>query len=499
MSNIRVILLFIFCSGCDVGKEINFSDPSPELAFPLGSATFEPAAFLLNLSLPATFTTDANGFIHFSYSTVLQEVSALQFTGEIDALFPSIIPITQHSLFLPIALPNGIDPVSVQFGGGDLQWFFENSFNEPIDITLKLPFTDSLNNQLFPNISLPAFSGSGLKPSATNAQNPLPLSGKFLLIKDKKISLSYEAKGKSGKSYTLSNAALRLSKPTWKVIKASFNQYELDFGNTEKSLDFLQPFYASDLNFDRPKVQLFFEHNFLIPIQFSIPSIIISLPDGKKESLVAFNNNQTFNLGIATSSNLIRRDSIVSISSPNPIKTIFNKKATALNFRLTAGLNTSSLPSGLGSINRNDKLNISAKVSIPLTGQLRNYPLSDTIPLNLGLLEKVNRGTVRIISTNSIPMSIYGQCYFIDDKGNKLDSLMTGGPGIISSAKTSSSLNPTAEIFDFPVSEGQMKALRASNRFIISAFLSTLKNEKEFIELKKGQQLSMKLSLQATY
>ena len=499
MSNIRIILFFIFCNSCDIGKEINFSDPTPELAFPLGHAVFEPASFLLNLKLPATFTTDANGFIHFSYATVLQEVSALQFTGEIDALFPSLIPINKTDLFLPISLPNGINPVSVQFGGGDLQWFFENSFNEPIDITLKLPFADSLNNQLFQTISLPAYNGTGLKPSSTNALNPLPLPGKFLLIKDKKISLSYEAKGKSGKLYTLSNAAIRLSKPAWKVINASFNQYELDFGNIEKSLDFLKPFYASDLNFDRPEVQLFFEHNFLIPIQFSIPSIVISLPDGKKESLIAFNNNQMFNLGIATSSNLVRRDSALSINSPNPIKTIFNKKATALNFRLTAGLNTKSLPNGLGSINRNDQLKISAKVNIPLAGQLRNYPLSDTIPLNLGLLERVNRGTVRIISTNSIPMSIYGQCYFMDDKGNKLDSLITGGPGIISNAKTSSSLNPTTEIFDFPVSESQMKALRASNRFIISAFLSTLKNEKEFIEIKKGQQLSMKLSLQATY
>jgi hypothetical protein len=498
MSNIRIILFFIFCNSCDVGKEINFSDPSPELAFPLGYAVFEPASFLLNLKLPATFTTDVNGYMHFSYSTVLQEVNALQFTGEIDDLFPSLIPINKNDLFLPISLPNGIDPVSVQFGGGDLQWFFENSFTEPIDIILKLPFADSLNNLTVQTISLPAYSGTGLKPSATNALNPLLLSGKFLLIKDKKISLSYEAKGKSGKLYTLSNAAIRLSKPAWKVIKASFNQYELDFGNIEKSLDFLKPFYASDLNFDRPVVQLFFEHNFLIPIQFSIPSIIISLPDGKKESLIAF-NNQMFNLGIATSSNLVRRDSIVSINSPNPIKTIFNKKATALNFRLTAGLNTKSLPNEQGSINRNDQLKISAKVNIPLAGQLRNYPLSDTIPLNLGLLERVNRGTVRIISTNSIPMSIYGQCYFMDDKGNKLDSLMTGGPGIISNAKTSSSLNPTAEIFDFPVSENQMKALRASNRFIISAFLSTLQNEKEFIEIKKGQQLSMKLSLQATY
>lgn len=75
-------------------------------------------------------------------------------------LIPSIIPINQNNLFLPISLPNGIDPVSVQFGGGDLQWFFENSFNEPIDITLKLPFADSLNNELFQTISLPAYNGT---------------------------------------------------------------------------------------------------------------------------------------------------------------------------------------------------------------------------------------------------------------------------------------------------------------------------------------------------
>ena len=100
MSNIRIILFFIFCNSCDIGKEINFSDPSPELAFPLGHAVFEPASFLLNLKLPATFTTDANGFIHFSYATVLQEVNALQFTGEIDALFPSLIPINKNDLLV---------------------------------------------------------------------------------------------------------------------------------------------------------------------------------------------------------------------------------------------------------------------------------------------------------------------------------------------------------------------------------------------------------------
>lgn len=499
MFNVRIILFFIFCTSCDIGREINFSDPSPTVAFPLGNAVFEPASFLLNLKLPATFIADANGYITLSYTTVLKEVNAIQFTGEIDALFPSFIPINQNDLFLPISLPNDIDPVSVQFGGGDLQWFFENSFPEPLDITLKLPFTDSLNNQSIQTISLPAYSGTGLKPSATNTLNPLLLSGKFLIIKDKKISLSYEAKGKSGKLFTLSNAAIRLSKPAWKVIKAAFNQYELDFGTIEKSLDFLKPFYASNLNFERPEIKLFFDHNFLIPIQFSIPTINISLPNGKKESLIAFNNNQIFNLGISTSSLMIRRDSAVSIPSPNPVKTIFEKKPNALDFSLTARLNTKSLPNGLGYVNRNDKLSVSANVNIPLAGKLRNYPLSDTIPLNLGLLERVKKGVVRIISTNSIPISVYGQCYFMDDKGNKLDSLMTGGPGIISNAKIPSSLNPREEIYDFPVSENQMKALRASDRFIINAFLSTLKNENEFIQLRKGQQLSMNLSLQATY
>lgn len=128
MFNVRIILFFIFCTSCDIGREINFSDPSPTVAFPLGNAVFEPASFLLNLKLPATFIADANGYITLSYTTVLKEVNAIQFTGEIDALFPSFIPINQNDLFLPISLPNDIDPVSVQFGGGDLQWFFENSF-----------------------------------------------------------------------------------------------------------------------------------------------------------------------------------------------------------------------------------------------------------------------------------------------------------------------------------------------------------------------------------
>jgi hypothetical protein len=496
MPKISLLIFLIFCSGCDLGKELSFPELQTAIAFPLGNATFEPAAFFSNLKSPASFSTDQHGLLSLNYTTSLQKFNALQIIGEVDQLFPSLIPLSQPDISYSFSLPDGVNPVSITFESGNLQWFFENPYGERLTILLSLPFTDYSNNPMIQTLTLPAYSGSGVKPFVTNT---LSLSDKQMIIKDKKITLSYNAEGESGKSYLLPNAAIRLSNLKWQRLKTKLNQFELDFGDIAKSLDFLFPFYASQLDFDQPGLTLIFEHNFQIPVSISIPYIRLKLPDGKNETITAFENNQIFNLGISPKPSILKRDSVAAIANPNPIRTILQKKATSLLFNLKAALNTSSLPEGTGSIHRSDELLVSARVNIPMAGKLKLYPLSDTIPLTLGILEKVKEGTIRIISSNALPVSILGQCYFMDKKGEILDSLMTGGPATLSNPAFSAAGSPLPEIVDFPVSANKMNILRSVDRLVVKAYLSTLQREMTSFQLKKGQQLALKLSLLVQY
>jgi hypothetical protein len=377
-----------------------------------------------------------------------------------------------------------------------LQWFIENPYGEKLTVTLSLPFTDYLNIPLTQSFSIPAYSGIGVKPFITNT---LSLSGKLIFLKDKKITISYKAEGESGKSYQLPNAAIRLSNLKWRRLITALNAFELDIGPMNKPLDFLFPFYAGQLAFEKPELTLIFEHNFRMPIKISIPYLLIKLPDGKQEPIIAFDNYQMFNLGFSPIPTVTRRDSAAMIVHPNPINTILQKKAISLHFNLKAAFNTSSLPDGIGSIHRNDELLVAARVHIPMTGSLQLYPLSDTIPLDLGILEKVKEGTVRIISNNTMPMSIRGQCYFIDKKGEILDSLMTGGPALLSNPTIPLQGAPPSEIVDFPVSSQKMNVLRTVDRLVVKAYLSTHQQKMPFIQLKKGQQLALKLSLLVQY
>lgn len=499
MPYLLLLLCLLLSISCDLGKDIHIPESSTDLAFPLGNATFEPTEFLLNLKLPAVFTINSKGVLVLSYKTELQKSNAYQFIGSIDNFIPPVIPLVQAEISHTLSLPNGVIPLSVQFKEGSVQWFFENPFNENITISLRLPFLDGSNNPVVQTLSLPAFNGVGAKPIASNTANPYSLKDKSLIIKDKKISVSYEAKGLSGKIYVLPNAALKLSNLLWGSIKATFNPFEIDFGQTTKSLDFLKPFYLSNLDFNNPELKLIFEHNFIVPIQISIPSLLMDLGGGKMESLIAFNNNQVFNLGFSPSSAILSRDSAISISNPNPLRTILQKKATSLHFNLKASLSSAALPGGYGVIHENDELLVSASLNIPLNGQLSQYPLTDTIPLNLGILEKVNRGVVRIISKNSIPLSVLGQCYFIDKKGTVLDSLMVGGPKILSNPMTTNISSPKTEIIDLLVSETKMKSLRLANRLVVKALLSTIKLGQESVEIRKDQQFSLKISLIVNY
>jgi hypothetical protein len=496
MSKSIFFVLLFFCTCCDLGKEINLPNLQTAIAFPLGNATFEPSEFLSKLTSPVTFSTDQNGLLSLNFTTNLQKLSTTQVIGDVDQLFPSFIPLSQPIISHVFSLPSGVHPVSIEFEEGNLQWFIENPYGEKLTVTLSLPFTDYLNIPLTQSFSIPAYSGIGVKPFITNT---LSLSGKLIFLKDKKITISYKAEGESGKSYQLPNAAIRLSNLKWRRLITALNAFELDIGPMNKPLDFLFPFYAGQLAFEKPELTLIFEHNFRMPIKISIPYLLIKLPDGKQESIIAFDNYQMFNLGFSPIPTVTRRDSAAMIVHPNPLNTILQKKAISLHFNLKAAFNTSSLPDGIGSIHRNDELLVAARVHIPMTGSLQLYPLSDTIPLDLGILEKVKEGTVRIISNNTMPMSIRGQCYFIDKKGEILDSLMTGGPALLSNPTIPLQGAPPSEIVDFPVSSQKMNVLRTVDRLVVKAYLSTHQQKMPFIQLKKGQQLALKLSLLVQY
>jgi len=277
-------------------------------------------------------------------------------------------------------------------------------------------------------------------------------------------------------------------------VRAVFRGFPVDLGSHSLLLDFLKPLYRSKAQFDQPKLRLFFAHDIAIPLQVMPPAMRMILPDGSQEALPFLVGEQPVWLNQDKKESGLYLDTLLALANPNPIQTIFERKADALHYNLKARLGGEAWGNPMGVIGRENRVQVVGEVKMPLSGRIMGHSLSDTLPLRLGLLERAGWGKVRLQVTNTIPLGISGQCYFLDASGRVLDSLVSGAPVVLSDpfAKDSDGSLVWTEI---GVTDQQMKVLRRTDRLVVQVFLSTPRQGAVSAQLRKGQRLSLKMSL----
>lgn len=212
---------------------------------------------------------------------------------------------------------------------------------------------------------------------------------------------------------------------------------------------------------------------------------------------------------------------IIDNSNTAPtLTTMLDEKPTRFAYGSSVQFNPGGLTNNF--ITRDSRLWASTKFILPLNGWGRGFSLTDTnktsIENSIGLdsaeAENIKKLTLRIITTNRLPVSATIQAYFLDTNNTVLDSLfLSGASSIIGAGTVNFSvpttdpnygrvISPATRTIDVEMTKGQYQKLVGKNQTKIvykvntnTTGSSTMKNVKIFPEDYVNVKLSAKLDL----
>ena len=135
------------------------------------------------------------------------------------------------------------------------------------------------------------------------------------------------------------------------------------------------------------------------------------------------------------------------------------------------------------------KIDLLLDLEIPLKLQLENIVIEDLYEIDFKPYVGFRDVVFKIITTNKFPIDLNLQVYFVDDRLNILDSLMSNNqrllkayPGVIS---------PDQNEFQIEFDGEKLKTIEGSTKLLIKAKLESLDHGSKVIEIKEQDNLEI--------
>ncbi|MFN8437172.1 MAG: hypothetical protein U0V72_05975 [Cytophagales bacterium] len=172
-----------------------------------------------------------------------------------------------------------------------------------------------------------------------------------------------------------------------------------------------------------------------------------------------------------------------SITSSNSnVLAFLENMPNKINYKATVFTNYDSNPEQPSSfdnfLTENSSFDVSINAEIPLKIKASNITLMDTTNMaafNLNNIDKINKATISILSTNELPLDFNLTLYVLDASNKKVDSL-TASPSITSAKVETPSgklLEASKQKFDFVFDNQRLVQLLTSKKIYFKAILNT--------------------------
>jgi hypothetical protein len=275
------------------------------------------------------------------------------------------------------------------------------------------------------------------------------------------------------------------------------------FGN----IDFFDNAIFGDILFTNPKIRQTYDNSLGVPLALRIDTVRAIADYGKIVSLdaptvlgktQALDYPSTSEVGNTKRSYLIgegkaidkQNSNIINFLNPAP-------NEIAVKVKAIAGDSTKD-----GFLQDRSRMSIYTEIELPLEAQVRFYDMKDSIKsLSLPEKEYIDSVAFNFYANNSIPLEVYLQGYFIDDKNQVLDSIQPQYPSnlIVSSAKIDNQGNvtaPTIENKRVVISSIRYDRIAGAKTFIIRGSMLSSSRATVPIRLTPSQVLDLKISLE---
>jgi len=496
------VLLFGLCFACeelDQLQDIDDINYDAEFAIPLINSTLSIQDILDDADESSSLSIDENGLLHLIYEGDVLTNQGLSVLQDVANDLPSIIPVLSDDFAIPFTIPNQIDIDQLTFSSGELSYAVQNRNPEPVNVQVTLPQLLREDTALTYTFSLPAYSGSGAIPTATNQNSPTTLSGVQIIPQDDTVYVKYEAVTPDGQMVALSNFVLRINNPTLSYAQGYLGQNEYAGGSNRVEIDFFdQSYIDGTVRFAEPTVRFLIENSFGIPTRAVIHDFAVTTVAGERLPVTGdiIDTGIDFPFPPLTAVGESRTSAFTFDQDNSNIVDLLSSNPLALEYDIDVRTHPDGNSSEKGFLTDESSYSVRLEVDLPLSGQVDQFVLRDTTGFDLGELQELSEAEFKLIADNGIPIDADVQIYFLDEQNQRLDSLFTADLQRINAAQmnadgVSTTTVTTERILPYPPE--RLDALRQAVTLGLQVRLSTASSTGNNVQIYQNQDITIRL------
>lgn len=494
---VAVLLAFVGCKQIDELEGIDRIDYNAQYAIPIINTSVSIQDILEDFEEDASLIIDPDGQIRFHYrGDVLSQTSEDLFAS-INAALGFPIELSSTRMPLPIQLPDGMLIDRMDLKKGLLTYGFRNPFEEPISVTLRFPEVTKNGNVLAFHANMPAWSGSGEFPLASNLIAPASLEGYRIVPENDSIFIEYIAIRSNGDTVEIP-AGIVLDDIEIGYAEGYMGNQLHEGGRDTIEIDFFENYLQGNIYFADPVINFDIENSFGIPTRSVVHIFDVLTVNGEILELESphITNGIDFPYPTIDEIGETKYRTFTFNKENSNIDSVLGSGPIAIDYDVDAQTNPDTITSIRGFITDSSYYRVQVEVDLPLYGQAIDFIAQDTFEINFSDYVDVKSAEFKLVTDNALPMAVDLQGYFVDENDVVLDSLLDSKQRAIAAAPVDSEGYATTSVEQVtfaPFPADRFEKIRNAAKLLIVAGFSTYNDGEVSVRILATQEVTVKL------
>ena len=494
---LAIVFAFASCKQIDELEGVNSIDYNAHYAVPLINTKVSIQDILEDFEEDASLIIDPDGQIRFHYTGDVLSQNSDDLFAVINQALGLPLELTSHRMPLPVDLPDGMMVDRMDLKQGTLTYGFQNTFEEPLDVTLRFPEVSKDGNILSFQFTIPAWSGSGDYPVVTNLLAPASVADYSIVPLNDSIFIEYDALLPNGDNVDV------VAQLIFQNIRIGYAEGYLgnqlhEGGRDTIEIDFFENYLQGNIYFADPVISFNVENSFGIPTRSVVHLFDVHTVSGEILPLESpyIENGIDFPYPTIDEVGAVKTERFTFNKDNSNIDVVLGSGPIAIDYDVDALTNPDSVTSIIGFITDSSYYKVQVEVDLPLYGQAIDFIARDTFAINFTDYEGVNSAEFKLVTDNALPLAVDIQGYFMDENDVVLDSLLDSNQQVITPAPVDAEgyANSSVEQTTFaPFPAERFEKIRNADRLMIVAGFSTYNDGNVSVRILATQDVIIKL------
>lgn len=484
----RYLIVIFYCLLCicacidieqvDNAEELKLDG---EYAFPLINSSISVADITENENTDGIVFIDPEGRVTVRYSgDVIQRNSF-----EVFPPIPGIgdFPLLDTSSILVLPFVDMFRTRKMTFRETMATFKFTSQFDEVVDVKLTIPKMEKDGVVFEQNYSL--------APGEVFVSPQVSFLDWTLYSDLTEIEVVYDARLANGERVKLDYAAIAVDFLLFKYAEAFFGSQLFDIQGDFITLGVFDNWESGGVSFVDPKVRILVDNSFGFPTRSRVNMLDLVTADGRVLPLESEFINTGINFGFPTFDEVgqvITTDFAFDNTNSN-IAELFEERIVQVIYDVDALAFPDNNPDEFGFVTNESFFRVSVEVELPMQGTVNDLQLYQEYDINELDIEFAEEVELKTITSNTFPVDINLQAYFLDLSGTIVDSLYVGGPTRLQS---SDDLTQEETVEFVQIIDQRLEALKSARKVGLRVGLQNPESDEPFWILA-DQQVSLRI------